>query len=193
MSNNAHELSNRLLNALDSNYNVSLRVLKTQNLISESEIRKRSARACVTPDSRCDSASRKVSSLLLSCCSERQSWGREAPRVGGRWCGAFHGVNVMRVWVRDRSEWCTATDVASRQRSSLPSVPVPNVLQCESMEWCHAWPFPKMFVGLWSASVESENVFRFSYLESTLAWRIPRKCGHLRSRGPRTSQWYMMM
>lgn len=83
MSNNAHELSNRLLNALDSNYNVSLRVLMTQNLISESEIRKRSARACVTPDSRCDSASRKVSSLLLSARSGSHGDGRLPAWVGG--------------------------------------------------------------------------------------------------------------
>lgn len=48
MSNNAHELSNRLLNALDNNYNVSLRVLKILTLISEAEIWKRSPRACDT-------------------------------------------------------------------------------------------------------------------------------------------------
>lgn len=132
MSNNAHELSNRLLNALDSNYNVSLLVLSGISLISESEIRKRSARACDT---------RLESRLGLSrgCLAAAEHPACPLGAQGPVWHEAACDTWALRVMYG-------ATDVAS-----APLVPpslVPNVLQCESTELCHAWPFPLIFVRL---------------------------------------------
>ena len=63
MSNNAHELSNRLLNALDNNYNVSFRVLMIVSPDKLDEIRN-GPRA---HDTRFDVAIRTLARLSREC------------------------------------------------------------------------------------------------------------------------------
>lgn len=138
MSNNAHDLSNRLLNALDNNYNVSLLVLKMISPITNSEIRKRPAQACVTRF--------ELRFCLLGGCFDSNYYHlmilrslealvtHGSNRIPRCWKKSFVPVDTWAIRVR-----CTGPLTSP---ALVPPSLVPNVLQCESMELCHAWPFP---------------------------------------------------
>lgn len=129
MSNNVHDLSNRLLNALDNDYNVSFRVSKTGRQELESGDM-RTVHEPVTPDSIAIWPLGK-SSLVLSMC-RCSCWEAVASARGGwRMCRCGR-----RPWVRMRGEVCSVRRGPGHWRR-----PLPPPLMCRSAKYFAMWKY----------------------------------------------------
>lgn len=142
MSINAHELSNRLLNALDNNYNVSFRLLMIVSW--ETSWDTNTVHEPMAPDS-------MLRFSYLGGCPRSRPWrdvteelcrNRSAIKASVE-CG-FRSGNVVS---ESRASKLGGV-LTSSARFSVPRAlsVVPKILQCENMELCHAWPLVSIIV-----------------------------------------------
>lgn len=136
MSNNAHELSNRLLNALDNNYNVSFRLLMIVRWINESRY-EYGPRA---HDTRFEVAIWPLGRLSPESPSPCYHWEvKFKPFLYESWSRVRVTKRKFYVWIASVGARRGTDVVSAAPRPSRASL-VPKILQCESMELCHAWP-----------------------------------------------------